>query len=293
VFIGSSTEGLPVAEAIQQNLDYACDTTVWSQGIFGLGEGSLEALVDRVGDFDFAVLVLTPDDVVTSRGKAEQSARDNVLLELGLFLGAIGRKRTFIVYDRTANLKLPSDLAGVTPATYQRHRTDNLQAALGACCTKIKNAIEGLGVRPREKVQTRIDEHTQFQVISALLEDVARQFIILMHEKNLSLSRESMWSPGIRYEFWRKGGRGGGMGGFSVDGLCKKLPDADLLKPDLHGRVSLTPRGHEFAMWLTAKGEKAAFFQSSVGKWGRKPRNVPSFPGMSSPWDGSAPVPEE
>ena len=37
VFIGSSTVGLPIAEAIQQNLDYHCDV-VWCglQGVFGL-----------------------------------------------------------------------------------------------------------------------------------------------------------------------------------------------------------------------------------------------------------------
>jgi predicted nucleotide-binding protein len=50
MFIGSSSEGLSVAKAIQLNLDYACEVTLWSQGVFGLGQGTLEALVDRLGD---------------------------------------------------------------------------------------------------------------------------------------------------------------------------------------------------------------------------------------------------
>lgn len=161
VFIGSSREGLAVAEAIQLNLDHACDTTIWSQGVFGLGDGTLEALVTRKEDFDFAILVLTPDDLTLSRDEIQPSPRDNVMLELGIFLGAIGRKRTFAVYDRTAIVKLPSDLAGVTHATYQPHADGNLQATLGAATTLIKGSIQQFG-KHREKITADVDQHTQF-----------------------------------------------------------------------------------------------------------------------------------
>ena len=90
VFIGSSAEGLAVAEAIQVNLDRACEVVPWSQGLFGLSGGTLETLVDRAQEFDFAALVLTPDDMVHSRGNDQQSPRDNVVLELGLFIGGAG-----------------------------------------------------------------------------------------------------------------------------------------------------------------------------------------------------------
>src|SRR5260370_6782552 len=94
VFIGSSSEGLPIAEAIQVNLDRACEVVIWSQGVFGLSGGTLETLVDKADEFDFAALVVTPDDMTHSRGKDQPSPRDNVLLELGLFMGKIGRMRT-------------------------------------------------------------------------------------------------------------------------------------------------------------------------------------------------------
>ncbi|WP_437937308.1 TIR domain-containing protein [Sorangium sp. So ce341] len=141
IFIGSSVEGLRVAEHIQLGLDYDADCTVWSQGVFGLSGGTLESLCSAVRDFDFAVLVLTPDDLVQKRGQAMNSPRDNVLFELGLFMGALGRERTFIVHCRDEPMGLPSDLAGVTAATFARRADGNLQAALGAVCTQIRNAV--------------------------------------------------------------------------------------------------------------------------------------------------------
>lgn len=147
VFIGSSVEGLSIAKAIQVNLNHACQAVVWSQGVFGLGGGALESLVDRLDTFDFAILVVTPDDMVASRGVVQPAPRDNVLLELGLFIGALGRKRSFMVWDRSTETKLPSDLAGTTLADFELHDDGNLQASLGPCCTQIEDAIAEYGIR--------------------------------------------------------------------------------------------------------------------------------------------------
>jgi len=148
VFVGSSAEGLPVAEALQVGLEYDAEVTVWSQSVFGLSGGTLETLVNKARDFDFAVLVLTPDDMVTSRGEQKPAARDNVLFELGLFMGAFGRHRTFIVHPRVTEMSLPSDLAGITTGTYDPHRSDgDLQAAVGPICTKIKRSVRDQGRR--------------------------------------------------------------------------------------------------------------------------------------------------
>ncbi len=147
VFIGSSSEGLNAAKAIQANLEYACESHIWSQGLFGLSEGTLETLVNKVDAFDFAVLCLTPDDLTISRGEEKKSPRDNVVLELGLFMGKLGRERVYIVIDRDANAKMPSDLAGITPAAYKKPDSGNWQSALGPATTAIENEIKRLGLR--------------------------------------------------------------------------------------------------------------------------------------------------
>lgn len=163
VFIGSSTEGLRIAKYIQVLLDHTCEATIWSQGIFGLGEGTLESLVLAVEKFDFAILVLTPDDMTTSREKEVQSPRDNVLFELGLFVGGIGRERTFIVYDRDKEIKIPTDLAGITAATFREYKDGNLEAALGSCCTKIEERILRLNLKEESRLKGFSDATKEFE----------------------------------------------------------------------------------------------------------------------------------
>ena len=141
MFIGSSREGKAVAEAVQLNLEGEIDSAVWSQGLFGLSESPLESL-DRVSrDFDFAVLIVTPDDIVEARGERQAAPRDNILFEAGFFVGRLGRKRTFLVCPSDVEIRLPSDLAGLTSARYSDSGPQNVQVALGPACTRMKTAI--------------------------------------------------------------------------------------------------------------------------------------------------------
>ncbi|WP_297807468.1 nucleotide-binding protein [uncultured Methylophaga sp.] len=143
IFIASSTEGLDVAYAIQENLEYYFEITVWPQGVFEPSKTSIESLFKQTKIFDAAVFVFTPDDEVISRNKSKQSVRDNVIFELGLFIGALGRESCFIVKPRSfSNLDLPTDLLGVTSTDYQGERSDgNLCAALGPSSNKIKRVL--------------------------------------------------------------------------------------------------------------------------------------------------------
>lgn len=152
LFIGSSAEGKAIAEAVQIELDRECEVELWSQGVFGLSSGTLESLVLALQTFDFAVLIMTADDMVESRGDTRPVARDNILFELGLFMGGLGRERTYMVFDRTAPPKIPSDLVGITAVTFEPHRSGNLVAALGAACSQIKGKVQRLGPRQLQRL---------------------------------------------------------------------------------------------------------------------------------------------
>src|SRR5262245_27745228 len=86
LFIGSSTEGLEFARAARSLLAKDAETTIWDEGFFGLGSTFIETLINSLARFDFALLVLTPDDLVASRKDETLGPRDNVIFELGLFM---------------------------------------------------------------------------------------------------------------------------------------------------------------------------------------------------------------
>jgi predicted nucleotide-binding protein len=141
VFVGSSTDGLPVAEALRSGLVGEADCVIWNQGPFGLSYGNLENLVSATQEFKYAILVLTPDDVVIKQGIQGNRPRDNVLFELGLFMGALGRNRTFMVSCADDALDIPSDLAGVSQVHFKRGEGVSLQEAIAPACKKIIQAI--------------------------------------------------------------------------------------------------------------------------------------------------------
>lgn len=143
VFVASSVEGLGVAYAVQECLEYDCEITVWPQGVFELSKTALEALDQQSSRFDAAVFVFSPDDEAIVRGTKKPMVRDNVLFELGLFIGRLGRHKCFIVKPRAFDsTHFPTDLLGVIPGTYDECRTDgNLVAAVGPCCNKIRRAL--------------------------------------------------------------------------------------------------------------------------------------------------------
>jgi len=149
VFVASSTENLGVASAVKKALEPDAEVTVWDQGVSRPADFILEAIYRQLDSSDFGVFVLMPDDRTYSRGKAAATPRDNVVFELGLFMGALGRQRSFILCPKELNkvkVKLPIDVLGLVSA---RFSTDgNTDAEVKAACQSIRRTIRQLGRRP-------------------------------------------------------------------------------------------------------------------------------------------------
>jgi hypothetical protein len=141
LFLGSSSEGREVARNLQAELGSVCEFVRWDQSVFEPGGYTLDSLITTAASVDFAVLVATPDDTTASRGETKPSARDNIVLEFGLFAGALGRERTYLL--ATGDLKLPTDVLGLTRLPY--HLQPNHRAAVTDAALQVEERVRNLG----------------------------------------------------------------------------------------------------------------------------------------------------
>jgi predicted nucleotide-binding protein len=77
-----------------------------------------KTIIEKFGDFasvGYAIVLLTPDDrgaeVSSPFEKQQPRARQNVIFELGYFIGKLGRDRVTALY--APNVEIPSDYSGV------------------------------------------------------------------------------------------------------------------------------------------------------------------------------------
>jgi predicted nucleotide-binding protein len=76
-------------------------------------------------DVPFALVLFSPDDFAYQKNAKPESARprarQNVVLELGFFLGKLGRHRVLPLFRQAPNFELPSDYAGVLFKPFDDH----------------------------------------------------------------------------------------------------------------------------------------------------------------------------
>jgi hypothetical protein len=115
IFIGSSAEGLRYVEQIKSFLEPIGDFVAWTNA-FAQNRSALDSLVKQTKLSDFAILVATRDDLTLKRNQVQATPRDNIVFEFGLFVGATGIDRAFLLAEE--NAELPSDLEGIVVAKF-------------------------------------------------------------------------------------------------------------------------------------------------------------------------------
>ena len=143
IFLGSSGQQAELLEAITLGLEDVADVEAWTT-TFNPGRSTLDRLVELSGEVDFAAFVFAQDDWTTTDAtqSGEASPRDNVVFEAGLFGGALGIRRTFILHANGS--KLPTDLLGLTTVRYDPATGP---AEVQAINEKLRKAIEAEGTR--------------------------------------------------------------------------------------------------------------------------------------------------
>jgi hypothetical protein len=143
IFLGSSGKQAKLVQALTRALAEVADVEPWTT-VFNPGISTLDRLVELTREVDFAAFVFAQDDWTSTPSDAtaqgQASPRDNVVFEAGLFGGALGMRRTFILHAKGA--KLPTDLLGMTAVRYP----DVLTAAdMRTVNQKLRKAIEDEG----------------------------------------------------------------------------------------------------------------------------------------------------
>jgi len=146
VFIISSVEALPVARIVRSAFEHdPFQVELWSDGCFKVANYTIEDLESAVDDADFAVAIAHADDITESRDDRWPAPRDNVIFELGLFMGRLGRARAILMEPRNVDVKLPSDLTGITTIPYRFDGNGNNASLMGPACDRLRQHIEALG----------------------------------------------------------------------------------------------------------------------------------------------------
>ena len=206
IFIGSSIEGLGVAYAIQQNLTHDAEATVWDQGVFEISRTGIESLVKVLNSVDYAAFVCSPDDKLLLRGETEDTVRDNVIFELGLFMGLLGRERVFFVVPNGEDFHLPTDLLGITPGKYDANREDgSLQAGTGAVCNQIRTIIkrEGRIERSSGNKAPEIKVESEDEETSRWIDHLIREEYPEARKKLAAEAKEKSGDELIDFELWQ------------------------------------------------------------------------------------------
>src|SRR3954463_5190777 len=150
IFLGSSGQQEKLIQALTRGLQDIADVDPWTT-VFTPGVGTLDRLVELTHEVDFAAFVFAQDDWTAPTSSDQGAAvpgmaspRDNVVFEAGLFGGALGMRRTFILHANGA--KLPTDLLGLTVVRYPETMKP---ADFKEVNQKLRKAIEAEGRRSR------------------------------------------------------------------------------------------------------------------------------------------------
>lgn len=195
VFIVSSSEAASVRDLVLKRLSVFADVTPWnSKEIWHPNDFILRRLIELPRGYDFAVAILQPDDLVESRGVMFTQARDNVIFETGMFMGALGFDRTFILSPLGAQLKPMSDLAGFLYLEYpsQSASRKEMEAGVSECCDRIEQRIRRMGKTNGFPIPGP-DGFLQGLDTAAAISDAARSKGDALTMKNIALDMEHTW----------------------------------------------------------------------------------------------------
>jgi len=150
IFISSSSKQLATARVLGSLLEQCAEAIVWDQ-YFEMNHSFFASLLKAADQFDFAVMILGADDVASIGGVDVAITRDNVVFELGLFIGGMGKERVWwLTPDGSGAPRTLSDLEGIKHLTFPPPESSgaaSLSDALALAAQRICRTIRESGPR--------------------------------------------------------------------------------------------------------------------------------------------------
>lgn len=157
IFIGSSQESKDDAKKIAFIIESAGHVSVpwYEPGVFKLNRYTLESLEELLSKIDAAIFVFNEDDKIWYRNDTVSTVRDNVLIEYGLFTGALSRSN--VCFCCKGNPHIASDLKGITYINFETPRRAEVE---------IEEWVKGLSVILRENKKIGFRTESFFDAIT-------------------------------------------------------------------------------------------------------------------------------
>ena len=102
------------------------------------GQTVIEKLEEYTSQVSFGIVLATPDDMgyaKESEDKKKYRVRQNVVLELGMLLSKLGRKRVAILLSQAEDMESPSDIEGLIYIPFK----DNVEEAKLSLAKEMQN----------------------------------------------------------------------------------------------------------------------------------------------------------
>ena len=183
LFIGSSNEALRCAKLLKKKINQKINGQISIDIWKGANWKNLKSILNSIENFKnkyyYAIFIFHPDDFLKSRSKQFLIVRDNVIFELGYFLGQLGADRTFLLIPKIQNqpsnyeevaIKQLSDLSGSICDYYKinMHRSTT-QNDWSYNVTDAANSITKQ-IKKNEKTLINIHNSSQKENVKAFLE---------------------------------------------------------------------------------------------------------------------------
>lgn len=138
IIIFSSKEGLELAQHVQKMFfSEKFSVKLWTNGFFELSKSYIDNFKCIEKYYDFAVFIMSNDDIVKYRNEKYAKPRDNVIFELGLCIGAFGLQK--ILVAKPEFISLPTDLLGIS--VYNYYIDDDIDITAGVIYAEMSSSI--------------------------------------------------------------------------------------------------------------------------------------------------------